>query len=325
MNPEVRDVLRQTITSWEHLADFLELNEAQRSQITVNQKFPLKLPIRIARKIAKKTLDDPLLKQFLPTREEEVSMDGFISDPVGDQLARQSDLLIHKYRGRVLLVCTSACALHCRYCFRQHFNYAGGKSGFEKEIDIIATDPTIHEVILSGGDPLSLNDRQLGDLLEQIGQISHVKRIRFHTRFPVAVPERITEEFLTSLKRLRQSIWFVLHINHANELDDDVLAALGELRAIGVHLLNQAVLLKGVNDNTETLAQLCETLVDNGILPYYLHQLDRVAGAAHFEVEESVGENLIKELAARLPGYAVPKYVKEISGEPSKTPIINST
>ena len=189
----------------------------------------------------------------------------------------------------------------------------------KKELQLIAQDPSIREVILSGGDPLSLTDHALENLLTGLAAIPHLKMVRFHTRFPVGIPERIDDSLLRILNNCPLQIWFVLHSNHPMELDGDVFDAMNKLRKQGISILNQSVLLKGVNDNVETLKELCEKLVGHGIMPYYLHQLDRVQGAAHFEVDEEKGRALIRQLAAQLPGYAVPKYVREVAGQPSKT------
>jgi EF-P beta-lysylation protein EpmB len=314
-----KQILRSNFTRWEALADFLELNPQQRKIILQKPRFPLNLPLRLAEKIVKGTLDDPILRQFLPSIEEEKKHPLFLIDPVGDQACRPKSKLLHKYQGRVLLVCTSACAMHCRYCFRQNFDYDVSDQSFDEELDVIANDPSIYEVILSGGDPLSLSDRTLQKLLEDIDQIPHIKRIRFHTRFPIGIPERIDENFLSIISKVRCQIWFVIHSNHARELDDDIFSHLKNLHKLGVVMLNQSVLLRGVNDSVEALKQLCETLANHGILPYYLHQLDRVQGSAHFEVSEEEGRYLIQEIAKQLSGYAVPKYVREISGETGKT------
>lgn len=316
-----RQIQRQNFTSWQKLADFLQLDESQRQVILQNPRFILNLPYRLAKKIKKGCMDDPILKQFLPTQPENVKSDGFVSDPVGDQVSRIETKLLHKYKGRVLLVATGACVMHCRYCFRQNFDYDVVDKTFTEELKIIAKDPTIKEVILSGGDPLSLSNNQLRALLDQIGEIPHVNRIRFHSRFPIGVPERIDAEFLEMIDTHRCQFWFVIHCNHPNELDADIFSHLKALQKIGVNVLNQAVLLHEVNDDADTLSTLCEKLVDQGVFPYYLHQLDRVQGAAHFEVPRERGLELIGQLMERLPGYAVPKYVKEISGEPYKTPI----
>lgn len=313
-----RKILRESFTQIASLMDFLELTPEQRKSIITRANFPLNLPRRLAEKIQKGTLDDPILRQFVPTKDEVVFQQGFGSDPVGDEACRKAPKLLHKYEGRVLLVSTSACAMHCRYCFRQHFDYETQDKTFTSELQEIAKNPSIQEVILSGGDPLSLSDEKLQGLLEGINSIPHVTRIRFHTRFPIGIPERIDDSFLDMLSKVEKQIWFVIHVNHPLELDSEVLASLRRLQKSGCTILNQSVLLKGVNDSVETLKELSEVLIDHGIMPYYLHQLDRVQGAAHFEVEESTGHRLIKELSNLLPGYGVPKYVKEVAGEQSK-------
>lgn len=317
--PTWQQILRQNFWKWDRLAEFLELDDTQKEAILKTPKFPLNLPVRLANKIAKGTLDDPILRQFLPTIEETKSVSGFNCDPVGDQASRTLRKMLHKYEGRVLLVCTSACAMHCRYCFRQNFDYETADNTFDKELQMIAEDDSIKEVILSGGDPLSLSDRSLKTLLKEISTIPHVKRIRFHTRFPIGIPERLDENFLAIMREVPKQIWFIIHSNHPRELDEDVLRHLKELQKLGVVVMNQAVLLRGVNDDNATLKALCERLADHGIIPYYLHQLDRVKGAAHFEVAEEKGLNLIKSLATEISGYAVPRYVREDSGEPGKT------
>lgn len=314
-----RQVLRQNFTRWDALADFLRLTPTQRQAILQNPRFTLNLPMRLANKIAKGTLDDPILRQFLPTTEETKPVSGFGCDPVGDIKARKAPKLLHKYQGRVLLVCTSACAMHCRFCFRQNFDYEVENNAFSEELTAIAADATIQEVILSGGDPLSLSDLSLKKLLNDLVGIPHVKRIRFHTRFPVGIPERIDDHFLELFKDISKQIWFILHSNHPLELDADVLASLKKLQKLGIVVMNQSVLLRGVNDDAQILKELCEKLVDHGIAPYYLHQLDRVQGASHFEVSEEEGKKLMQVLAAQLSGYAVPRYVREVAGEPGKT------
>ncbi|MCE5319109.1 MAG: EF-P beta-lysylation protein EpmB [Parachlamydia sp.] len=313
-----RRVLRTNFTNWRELSAFLELDEQQQSEIAIRPDFPLNLPHRLAQKIAKGTLDDPILRQFLPTHSEAKVLPGFAADPVGDEHCQKTTKLLQKYRGRVLLVCTSACAMHCRYCFRQNFDYDVELKGFANELEQIAADPSIREVILSGGDPLSLSDAILEGLIQDLASIPHLRRLRFHTRFPIGIPERIDQSFLGLLERVPLQTWFVIHANHPRELDEDVLGALQQLQRRGVTILNQAVLLKGVNDSADVLSELSERLVDNGILPYYLHQLDRVQGSGHFEVPEAEGHALIDELQKRLSGYAVPKYVREVAGESSK-------
>ena len=317
-----RQILRQNFTNWEALANFLELYDQQREKILQKPNFILSLPRRLANKIEKGTLDDPILKQFLPTVDEKIHTPGFASDPHEEKGCLRGPKLLQKYKRRVLLVCTGACALHCRYCFRQNFSYKFEKKTFEEEIDIITKDPSIHEVVLSGGDPLALSNAALRSLLNSLSVIPHIRGVRFHTRFPIGIPERIDDSFLQMIEELPQQVWFVIHCNHPRELDETVFSSLRALQKRGVIVLNQAVLLRGVNDDVDTLRELCETLIDQGVLPYYLHQLDRVQGAAHFEVPETKGLQLIKELNTLLPGFAVPKYVREITGEPNKTPII---
>ncbi len=311
-----RKKLRQNFTSREALADFLLLD---REELIAPKGFSINVPLRLAEKIEKGNLEDPLLKQFIPLRSEELHVEGFEKDPVGDSSFRCSNKMLKKYDGRVLLVTTSACAMHCRYCFRQNFDYEVEEKAFAQELAFIQTDESIHEVILSGGDPLSLSDERLGELLDALCAIEHVKKIRFHTRFPIGIPERLDDAFLELLQRVKKQIWFVVHVNHPNELDDEVIASLSRVRSLGIPVLNQSVLLKGVNDNVETLYELFLRLVDHGVLPYYLHQLDRVEGAQQFEVSDQVGQSLIEQLTARLPGYAVPRFVREIPGKMSKT------
>jgi len=211
--------------------------------------------------------------------------------------------------------------MHCRFCFRRHFPYEANHKQIDKELEIITNDPSIKEVILSGGDPLSLGNEALKNLLDALERIPHVKRVRFHTRFPIGIPERLEPELLKILDHRKYQIWMVIHCNHASELDDDIALALKNVLKLGIPVLNQSVLLKGVNDSVDALTTLCERLVNCGIVPYYLHQTDRVEGAHHFEVDEEYGLTLIEELQKRTSGYAVPKYVREIAGQPSKTPL----
>ncbi len=314
---EWRQVQRSNFTNWELLLTYLELNE--KSVVTA---FTLNLPLRLAQKIQKKTPKDPILLQFLPSSHEHIQNKNFSQDPVGDQTMRRSDKLLHKYEGRVLLLCSSACAMHCRYCFRQDYPYETKSKDFNHELIIIRNDSTIKEVILSGGDPLSLSDDRLRTLIIALDAIPHLNLLRIHTRFPIGIPERITSAFLNLLANTRLQIIFVIHVNHPNELDTDIINALKKIQNLGIPILTQTVLLKEVNDNLADLQRLFENLVNVGIIPYYLHQLDRVQGAGHFEVPQEKGLSLIKELRAVLPGYAVPQYVQEIAGKTSKTPIL---
>ena len=317
-----RAIQRTNIRDIHSLVSFLELTAAQRKILLHKSPFALNLPLRLANKIQKSSLDDPILKQFLPTKDETKSLEGYISDPVGDLASLKETKLLHKYRGRVLLVMTSACAMHCRYCFRQNFPYEKkGSQDYAAEIQYITQDPSIEEVILSGGDPLSLSNKTIASLMDKIGKISHVKRLRFHSRFPIAIPERIDEEFVEMLAKSPLQSYFVIHCNHPKELDDDLFFALRKLQQRGISVLNQAVLLKGINDCSKTLKELFGSLANHGVLAYYLHQLDRVQGSAHFEVSEEKGLELVEAIAKELPGYAVPKYVREIPSQLSKTRI----
>lgn len=320
--PLWRKIQRENFTSLEKLCSYLELDPDQISHLTESKNFPLNLPVRLAAKIEKRTLLDPIFKQFVPTQTEHHQSACFVKDPVGDGNAAQSPKYLKKYAGRVLMMPTGACAMHCRYCFRQNYPYAPHQSGLSQELDWIRQDTTVKEVILSGGDPLSLNNSNLDILLQDISKVSHVERIRFHTRFPIGIPERIDEGFLSLLESCSKQIWFIIHCNHPKELDLDVLAALKKIQKLGIPVLNQSVLLKEVNDSIEILQELCEKLIAHGIIPYYLHQLDRVEKATHFEVEQSQGRLLILELNQRLSGYGVPKYVQEIPGQLSKTALI---
>lgn len=319
--PLWKQILRNNVTNLSELVEILELSDEQKSFLLEKPKFALNIPRRLVDKMSKGTLDDPIFRQFVPLQKEQVSRLSFIKDPIGDCLSRKAPKLLHKYQGRVLLVCTSACAMHCRYCFRQHFDYDVSNKIFEEELEVIRNDSSIHEVILSGGDPLSLDNRILSALISQISSIPHIKKVRFHSRFPVGIPERIDDSFLEILSTTPLQFVFVVHVNHSRELDKEVLTALKKLQCLGIPVLNQSVLLKGVNDSLEALMALSEKLTDHGIMPYYLHQLDRVEGASHFEVEEQKGKQLIAELGKCLPGYAVPRYVREIAGEPGKTPL----
>lgn len=283
--------------------------------------FPVRVPHEYVARMRKGDARDPLLLQVLPTADEDRAVPGFGADPVGDAAAMRAPGVIHKYRGRVLLTLTGACAVHCRYCFRRHFPYADANPApgeWRAAGDYIAAHAELSEVILSGGDPLSVADARLADLLERLDAIPHLRRLRIHTRLPVVLPARVTEGLMALLARSRLRPVMVLHINHAQEIDAHLRAALARLRDAGVSLLNQSVLLSGVNDTEEALAELSEALFDAGVLPYYLHQLDRVAGAHHFAVPDARALTLIERLRGRLPGYLVPRLARETAGHPSK-------
>ena len=287
--------------------------------------FPLRVPLGFLTRMRRGDPYDPLLRQVLPLGEECLDNSGFTADPVGDLAATVAPGVLQKYRGRVLLTATGACAVHCRYCFRRHFPYADARAGSDQwraALDHLASDTSLQEVILSGGDPLTLSDRRLAEFINAAAEITHVARLRVHTRLPVVLPERVTPELVQVLTSTRLATVVVIHANHPNEIDASVVEALALLRSSGVTLLNQSVLLRGVNDSAEVLTQLSEKLMAAGVLPYYLHLLDRVQGAAHFDVPESEARALIQQLIARLPGYLVPRLVREIAGAPGKQQVI---
>lgn len=283
--------------------------------------FPLFAPWSYIRRMTRGKLDDPLLRQVLPLGEELQDVAGFEQDAVGDAGAVKSAGLLQKYQGRALLVTTGACAIHCRYCFRRHYPYSTSPRSvddWEPALDLIRADDSIEEALLSGGDPLTLVDRTLGELAQRLAAIPHLKRLRIHTRLPIIIPQRVTSELLDWLRGTRLTPVMIVHANHAQEIDESVANSLARLVDGGVPVLNQAVLLRGVNDSAQALIDLSKRLVDLRVMPYYLHQLDRVAGAAHFEVPVERGLQLMKEIRQQLPGYAVPRYVQEIAGEPHK-------
>lgn len=287
-------------------------------------EFPVLVPQSYLARMRPGDPHDPLLRQVLPVAEEAVRVPGFQPDAVGDEAARKAPGLLHKYRGRALLVTTGACAVHCRYCFRRHYPYQQEPrrlADWEPAFEALATEELIHEVLLSGGDPLMLTDVRLGELIERLEQIPHLRRLRIHSRLPIVLPDRVSDELLQLLTATRLTTVMVVHANHPQEIQADCSDALRRLVSHGIPVLNQAVLLRGINDEEDILANLCERLIDLGVLPYYLHQLDRVAGAAHFEVPVERGRELVAALRRRLPGYAVPQYVAEIAGEPHKTPL----
>ena len=283
--------------------------------------FPLRVPRGFIARMGRGDPNDPLLRQVLPLGEELAPIPGFTTDPVGDLDATALPGVLHKYRNRTLLVATGACAIHCRYCFRRHFPYGeatAAKQQWQAALDYIAADDTIEEVILSGGDPLLLDDARLESLVGGLERIRHVQRLRLHSRVPVVLPERIDDALLGWLRRSRLQPVVVIHANHPRELDDTVARALAPLRATGTTLLNQTVLLRGVNDDTDILRQLSVRLHQLGVLPYYLHLLDRVTGAAHFDVPEPRAMALWETLRRQLPGYLVPRLARERAGAPYK-------
>lgn len=304
------------------LLQYLDLPKSfLNGAIAANRSFALRVPLGYCQRIEKGNPDDPLLRQILPLATELINDQQFSHDPVGDIAAIEVPGLLHKYHGRVLIITTAACAVHCRYCFRRHFPYHENRAeqDWQQTIDYISANPDIHEVILSGGDPLSLTESRLKNLTDKLINIPHIKTLRLHTRLPIVLPERINNELLDWLDSLPWKIVIVLHCNHANEIDISVAQALKLLHQHQITLLNQSVLLAGVNDNTDALVNLSQKLFEHDVLPYYLHLLDKVQGAKHFYVNREKASKLLGEVRQRLPGYLVPKLVTEEAGEKSKT------
>jgi len=317
--------LKSAFTDMESLCHYLGLSLAGLpASIAADGQFPLRVPLSFARRMEKGNPHDPLLRQVLPVADELVAYPGFSDDPVGDLAAAQQTGLLHKYYGRVLLLNTGSCAINCRYCFRRNFPYAEMQLGKQAElaaIAYIAENPSVSEVIFSGGDPLLLSDERLSQLFGKLAAIAHVKRIRIHSRLPIVLPARMTRQLADALQASGKQIVMVTHCNHGNELDEEVLAVCQGLRQYPFTWLNQAVLLQGVNDDAGTLAELSGRLFSFGIMPYYLHMLDRAKGTGHFEVPEARAVAIHRELMAKLPGYLVPKLVREQAGERNKLPL----
>lgn len=291
----------------------------------VESPFKLRVPRAFVAKMRHGDPNDPLLRQVLPVIDESFVVPGFDAlDPVGDGSARTAQGVLQKYRGRALLITTGSCATHCRYCFRRHYPYGddhAAAGAWTETVNVLRADESVEEVILSGGDPLSLSTRKLRELTDQLATVAHIKRLRMHTRLPNVLPARIDDELVDWVAQLPFNVAVVIHANHANEFDADVDHAIAKLRAEGAAVLNQAVLLRGINDNVDALKALSERTFAAGALPYYLHVLDRVHGAAHFDVPDDEAKALHRELAKQLSGYLVPKLVREIEGESGKTPL----
>lgn len=322
--------LANAITDPEKLLNHLQIPvdkwpKDQNGHISFQAKaaFSQRVPISFIERMEKGNINDPLLRQVLPISEELVIHSGYSSDPLEEQDNEQPGIL-HKYKNRALLILKGGCAVNCRYCFRRHFPYSdnkGSKSVWQHSIDYIAAHTELNEVILSGGDPLMAKDHELQWLVDHLSNISHIKRLRIHSRLPVVIPSRITDELCNILSSTRLKVVFVSHINHTNEIDDTLISAFKRLKNSDVTLLNQGVLLKGVNDSVAEQVSLNETLFDAGIQPYYLHVLDKVQGAAHFYVSDAEAKAIMAEMMTQVSGYMVPKLTREISGRPSKTPL----
>ena len=299
----------------DQLANLLQLPIEQLGGNTeANKLFPLRATKHYLNKIKKQDAQDPLLLQILPHIAETLTVPGYDNDPLQEKEFNPVPGLLHKYHSRVLLVTTGSCAIHCRYCFRRNFPYEDNQpsqNAWALPLEYIATHPEIDEVILSGGDPLTLNDKLLGSLIEKISAIPHIKRLRFHSRIPIILPERITSEFIQLFDNTRLQVIMVVHANHANEIDDQTKIMAKQLKQANIHLLNQTVLLKNINDSATILANLSHALFDCGIQPYYLHLLDKVNGSAHFDIPVETAKHLYDELQSLVSGYLVPKLVCE--------------
>ncbi len=316
-----RELWRDAITDAGELLQAVGLGERTDLLPPDDAGFALRVPRGFVARMRRHDPLDPLLLQVLPQRAEHDRAEGFGIDAVGDMAAKAGHGILHKYDGRALLIASGSCAVNCRYCFRRHFPYGeeiAAASQWRDALAHVRADPSIRELILSGGDPLALATHKLEELTRGLADLPQVIRLRIHTRLPVVLPERIDAPLLAWLRELPLQKVLVLHANHANELDASVDAACARLRDAGVSLLNQSVLLRGINDDADALAALSERLFAAGVLPYYLHQLDRVQGTAHFEVDDARALALVDALRTRLPGYLVPRLVREVRGEPSK-------
>lgn len=325
-NPATAAWRRQLSEAIQRPAQLLERLQLPPSLLpdamAADKLFRLRVPEAFVRRMRVGDPDDPLLRQVLPLGAELRRVPGFDEDPLQETVRGGTPGVIEKYHGRSLLITTGACAVNCRYCFRRHFPYhqeRGEDGRWSAALRHLAADETVSEVILSGGDPLVLDDGRLAELADRLQNIPHLKRLRIHTRLPVVIPDRVDDALQRWIAESRLKTVMVLHANHPNELDTEVQGAAERLLAAGATLLNQSVLLAGVNDDAGTLSALSERLFDAGVLPYYLHLLDPVSGAAHFDVSEHRARRLVAEMAARLPGYLTPKLVREEPGEPSKT------
>jgi L-lysine 2,3-aminomutase len=322
--PDWQIELQQAFTRPADLLQYLELDPHLPGLGLPSHDFPLRVPRGYAARMRKSDPRDPLFLQVWPAPLEADETPGFSPDAVGDLGKLKDGGVIHKYQGRALVIATGACAVHCRFCFRRHFPYAdalASRDHWRVALQALAADRSIHEVILSGGDPLSLTDGKLAELVSALEFLPHVRRLRIHTRQPVVLPERVDAGLLAWLRRGRLQKVMVLHVNHAQEIDEAVAGAARDLKAAGLSLLNQAVLLRGINDSVAAQHALSERLFEIGVMPYYLHLLDRVQGTAHFEVGPEEGASIVRELSHQLPGYLVPRLVREEPGAPAKVAI----
>ena len=315
--------LSEAITSVDELLSILELEDL-KSTTYLSKHFELRVPRAFVAKMVVGDANDPLLKQVLPDKQEQIVVTGYVADPLAENAHNPIKGMLHKYESRVLLTLTGACAIHCRYCFRQHFDYSANMPTPQAQADIIdyiTAHPDINEVILSGGDPLNVTNRRLFAWFDTLEAIPQLTTIRLHTRLPIVIPERLDDALVDRLAQSRCQIVMVIHCNHANEIDETTARALNKARLAGITLLNQTVLLTGINDSVPVQVALSQRLFSAGVLPYYLHVLDKVAGAAHFDGDERSACALYWSLLAALPGYLIPKLVKEVPNRPFKVPI----
>jgi len=314
--------IQAAITDPLELIQVLNLDQALIEPAkTAAKLFPLRVTREFIARMEHGNQNDPLLNQVLPLGAENNILPGYSADPLNEEASNPLPGLLHKYYGRVLVTLTSACGINCRYCFRREFPYEKnnpGSRGWEDILNYIKKDPTISEVIFSGGDPLMMTDKILSERVAQLNQITHIKTLRIHTRMPIILPSRICDELIAWMKKTKLKLIMVVHCNHANEINNDVIDAMQKLKLIGVTLLNQSVLLKNINDSADALINLSEKLFSANILPYYLHVLDKVTGAAHFDLPRETAISLHKKIMEKLPGYLVPKLVTEVAGEKSK-------
>ena len=320
-----QNLLASSITDPAELIRRLKLDPALLAPArAAGQEFSLRVPEPYLARMVPGDPYDPLLRQVLPLGEELEEHPGYVLDPLGEQHANALPGVIHKYHGRLLLIVSGGCAVNCRYCFRRHFPYEDNNPGtaeWQNALAYIRQDPSVSEVILSGGDPLAVNDRRLAWLVREIASIAHVRRLRVHTRLPVVIPQRVTPSLMDALCGTRLPVTMVLHVNHANEIDSEMGLAIRQMRQAGMTLLNQSVLLRGVNHRVEQLVDLSEALGDHGVIPYYLHVLDQVRGAQHFHVDDAQAKDLVGRMLTRLPGFLVPRLVREVAGEAAKVPL----
>lgn len=313
-----QEILRSSVRSVVELKDLLELQESQIDWVE-KPEFPLQIPRTFIQRMEKGNPLDPLLLQVAPSREELNSFEGYTTDPLQEREFTLSGGVVKKYANRALVIATQACPVHCRYCFRRHFDYSSNQlTDFQKTLETLAGDPSIVEVILSGGDPLTLSTSKFEVFVQHLESLTHIAILRIHTRFPIMIPQRITPAFVESLSKTRFKVVVVVHINHPNEVDEHVHQAIQLLRNAQIDVFNQSVLLKGVNDSVEILTELVHRVFEIGIVPYYLHVFDPIAGAHHYDTAETTARALWKQLQAQLPGYLVPRLVREQPYEAAK-------